>query len=249
MAQGVLDMGHGLLGKKLGMTQVFDPKGRLVPVTLIQAGPCYVLQVKTLATDGYNAVRLGFEAKRDKLTNRPDNGLIEKVNRLIKGEGEPAEAAGEDAAARKSKRGERVETLAPPRYIREIRVEDPEKYRVGQRLAVDIFQIGEKVDIIGTSKGRGFQGPVKRHHSKPGPDTHGSMYHRRPGSMGGSSWPSRVFPGKPLAGHMGSQRSTSQNLRVVQTDPENNLIAVRGSVPGHTNAFVIIRTIVRARKG
>jgi large subunit ribosomal protein L3 len=241
-------MEHGLLGKKLGMTQVFDPKGRLVPVTLIQAGPCTVLQVKTVATDGYNAVRLGFDAKKEKQTKRPEQGLVAKVNRLIKTETEAGESAG-DESSRKAKRAERVEPIVAPRVIREFRVSDPESYRVGQRLAVDIFQIGEKVDIIGTSKGRGFAGPYKRHHSKPGPDSHGSMYHRRPGSMGGSSWPSRVFPNKPLAGHMGNQRSTILNLRVVQTDPENNLIAVKGSVPGHINAFVIIRKNVRDRKG
>jgi len=242
-------MGHGLLGKKLGMTQLFDPKGRRVPVTLIQAGPCYVLQVKTIASDGYNAVRLGFDPKREKRTNRPESGLIEKVNRAIKGDDAPAEPAGEDAAARKSKRAERLETISPVRFIREIRVADPMSYRVGQRIAVDIFEVGEKVDVIGTSKGRGFAGPIKRHHSKPGPDTHGSMYHRRPGSMGGSSWPSRVFKGKPLAGHMGHQRTTTLNLIVVQTDPENNLIALKGSVPGHTNGYVIIRKNVRSRKG
>jgi large subunit ribosomal protein L3 len=231
------------------MTQVFDPKGRLVPVTLLQAGPCTVLQIKTVATDGYNAVRLGFDAKKEKQTNRPESGLVDKVNRLIKGESEAGEPTGDDAAGRKSKRGERVEAIVAPRYIREFRVPDPESYRIGQRIAADIFQIGEKVDIIGTSKGRGFAGPYKRHHSKPGPDTHGSMYHRRPGSMGGSSWPSRVFPGKLLAGHMGNQRSTTLHLKVVQTDPENNLIAVKGSVPGHVNGFVIIRKNVRSMKG
>jgi len=238
-------MGQGLLGKKLGMTQVFDPKGRLVPVTLIQAGPCYVLQVRTVASDGYNAVRLGFDAKGEKQTTRPENGLIAKVNSLVRGE---AEAVGEEGAGHKTKRAERIETLSPVRFIREIRVNDPDDYRVGQRIAADIFEIGEKVDVIGTSKGRGFQGPYKRHHSKPGPETHGSMYHRRPGSMGGSSWPSRVFKNKPLAGHMGNQRSTTLNLIVVQTDLENNLIALKGSVPGHVNAYVIIRKNVRSRK-
>jgi len=242
-------MGQGLLGKKLGMTQIFDPKGRLVPVTLIQAGPCYVLQVKTIASDGYNAVRLGFESKNEKHTNRPENGLIIKINDLLKSESESSPPAGEEAAARKSKRGERIEPIAAPRYIREIRVSDPQNYRVGQRIAADIFQVGEKIDVIGTSKGRGFAGPVKRHHSKPGPDSHGSMYHRRPGSMGGSSWPSRVLPGKPLAGHMGNHRCTAQSLKVVQTDPENNLIAVKGSIPGHINGFVIICKNVRSRKG
>ncbi|MCX8036966.1 MAG: 50S ribosomal protein L3 [Candidatus Sumerlaeia bacterium] len=240
-------MTNGLLGKKLGMTQVFDPKGRLVPVTLIQAGPCYVLQVKTVATDGYNAIRLGFDTKREKSTNKPDQGLIDKVNEAVKAQ-EGADSGGEDAAGRKGRR-EKTPVLPPLRYIREIRVNDPSNYHVGQRISADIFQIGEKVDVIGTSKGRGFQGPYKRHHSKPGPETHGSMYHRRPGSMGGSSWPSRVFPGKPLAGHMGNHRSTTLNLQVVQTDPENNLIAVKGSVPGHVNAFVIIRKNIRSRKG
>jgi len=244
-------MAKGLLGKKLGMTQVFDPNGRLIPVTLIEAGPCYVLQVKTVERDGYNAVQLGFEPKNQRRVLRPERGLIDKINQQLKTEAESAAAA---AAAdvggegERRVRRERAEDLKVPRVIREIPVSDPTQYSVGQRVDVGLFAVGEKVDVIGTSKGRGFTGVIKRHHSKPGPNTHGSMYHRRPGSMGGSSWPSRVYPGKPLPGHMGNHRTTTLNLVVVQTDAKNNLLAVKGSVPGHINGYVIIRENIRGKK-
>ncbi|MBM3333759.1 50S ribosomal protein L3 [Candidatus Sumerlaeota bacterium] len=224
-------VGYGILGKKVGMTRLFDQQGRNVPVTLIEAGPCYVLHVKTVASDGYNAVCLGFDAKKEKRANRPELGLIAKVNEQIKSESAGAE--------------KRAEPLKPVRLIREVRVADPTQFKVGQCIGVDIFEVGEKVDVVGTSKGRGFAGPYKRHGSKPGPETHGSMYHRRPGSMGGSSYPSRVFKGKPLAGHMGNARCTVLNLIVVRADPENNLLALKGSVPGHLNSYVLVRKPVR----
>jgi len=243
-------MAGGLLGKKLGMTRVFDSQGRVVPVTLIEAGPCYVLQVKTVATDGYNAIRLGFGVKSEKHTKRPEMGLIEKVNRVAAEGGEGAQAAEEQQAKEgKGKRADRPEPIRPPRFIREIRVPDPDNYRVGQRLDVGIFEVGEKVDIVGTSKGRGFAGTVKRFGTKRGPETHGSRYHRRPGSLGASAFPSRVFKGKGLPGHMGNRRTTIRNLTVVETDAENNLLAVKGSVPGHVNAYVIIRKNTLSRKG
>jgi len=232
------------------MTQLFDPKGRLVPVTMIQAGPCYVLQVKTVASDGYNAVRLGFDPKSEKRTNRPEAGLIAKVNRTLGDENDhPGESKGDETAGRDRKHAKRAEQVRPVRFIRELRVPDPDSYRVGQCIAVDIFEVGEKVDVIGKSKGRGFAGTIKRFHTKRGPETHGSRYHRRPGSMGASAFPSRTFKGKGVPGHMGNHRTTTLNLTVVQTDPENNLLAVKGSIPGHINGYVIIRKNVRTRKG
>lgn len=242
-------MAHGLLGKKLGMTQIFDRRGRRVPVTMIEAGPCYVLQVKTVASDGYNAVRLGFDPKGEKRTNRPEAGLIAKVNRSLEGKNESGESKGDEAGSRDRKHTKRAEPIRSVRFIREIRVPDPGSYRVGQRIAVDIFQIGDKVDVIGKSKGRGFAGTIKRFHTSRGPETHGSRHHRRPGSLGASAFPSRTFKGKGIPGHMGNHRTTTPNLTVVQTDPENNLLAVKGSVPGHTNGYVIIRKNARVRKG
>jgi large subunit ribosomal protein L3 len=242
-------MADGLLGKKLGMTQVFDAQGRVVPVTLIQAGPCYVLQVKNVAHDGYNAVQLGFGPKKENNARRPELGLINKINEALKSPAAEGEEAEGEGAGRKGKRGGVAEKVLPVRFIREIRVPDPNSYSVGQRIAVDIFEVGEKVDVVGTSKGRGFAGTIKRYGTKRGPETHGSMYHRRPGSMGASSYPSRTFKGKRLPGRMGNRRCTVENLTVVQTDPENNVLAVRGSVPGHINSYVIIRRNSRKRKG
>lgn len=245
-------MAYGLLGKKLGMTQLFDTNGRLVPVTLIEAGPCYVLQVKTARSDGYNAVQLGFHNKSSKRANRPEMGLIDKVNEIVKERvlAKSDEEASDGAKGqKKGKRTTRGEPIQPVRFVREIRVPDPDSYQVGQELGVDIFEIGEKVDVTGTSKGRGFAGTIKRHGTSRGPETHGSRYHRRPGSMGPSAYPSRVFKGKKLPGHMGNRRATSLKLTVVQTDPENNVLAVKGSVPGHVNSYLIIRKNVRGGKG
>ena len=239
-------MAHGLLGKKLGMTHLFDTEGRMVPVTLILAGPCYVLQVKTTESDGYNALQLGFEARGEKNATKPELGLIEKVNQLLKDN--PGDGSDGEESGGKSKRGA-APKITPMRYIRELRIPDPENYHVGQRVDVNGFEVGEKVDVIGTSKGRGFAGSIKRHGTSRGPESHGSRYHRRPGSMGPSAYPSRVFKGKKLPGHMGNHRTTTTNLTVMQTDEENHLIAVKGSVPGHINGFVIIRKNARSRKG
>jgi len=240
----------GLLGKKLGMSQIFDESGMLIPVTLIQVGPCPVLIKRYAERDGYNAIQLGFDPKPDRLVKKPEAGLFEKFKDKIKPEDRdrlltttlnPAEdGALEDARKRYS--------LGAMRFIREVRLDDVSTYEEGQVLDVSVFKAGDRVDVVGTSKGRGFTGPIKRHGSKPGPSGHGSMYHRRPGSMGGSSDPSRTFKLKPLAGRMGAARITALNLRVVRTDPERNLLFVRGSVPGAPNGYVIIRQTVKNRR-
>jgi large subunit ribosomal protein L3 len=211
-------MSLGLLGKKLGMSQIFDENGTLVPVTLIEAGPCPILQKKEKDKDGYNALQIGFDPKPKRRVSKPEMGRFNKSN------------------------------VSPVRFIREIHIQDASKYEVGQVLDVEVFKKGEKVDVTGLSKGRGFAGTVKRHHSKRGPESHGSMYHRRPGSMGGSSDPSRVFKGKALPGHMGNARCTILNLKVVRTDKDKNLLVLRGSVPGHMNSYLIIRKSVKGQR-
>lgn len=201
----------GILGKKLGMSQVFDESGSLIPVTLIQAGPCPVLATRNVEKDGYSAVQLGFEEKPERLVNKPDLGRFKKAG------------------------------AKPQRIVREFRVDDPQQYEVGKDVSVGIFAAGERVDVTGTSKGRGFIGPKKRHHATPGPETHGSMYHNRPGSNGGSSQPARTFPGKTMAGHMGDEKVTVKNLKIVKTDADKNLIYVLGSIPGTNSGYVTIR--------
>jgi len=208
----------GLLGKKLGMSQIFDEDGRLVRVTLIEAGPCPILQKKEKSKDGYDALQIGFDPKPKRLTNKPEMGRFNKSN------------------------------VSPVRFMREIRIQDVSKYEVGQVLDVEVFKKGEKVDVTGISKGRGFAGTVKRHHTSRGPESHGSMYHRGPGSMGGSSDPARVFKGKALPGHMGNSRCTILNLQVVKTDKEKNLLVLKGSVPGHMNSYLLIRKSVKAQR-
>lgn len=214
-------MSLGLLGKKLGMSQVFDNEGRLVPVTYIEAGPCFVVQHKTAETDGYEAVQIGFGAKKAKNTTKPVAGHLKKAG------------------------------VEPVRLLREFRLENGDGESVpavGEKIDVTLFKEGEHIDVVGVSKGRGFASPIKRWHTKRGPETHGSMYHRRAGSQGASSYPSRTWKNKPGAGHMGAARSTVVNLVVVGTDPEKNLLIVRGSVPGHPNSLVMIRKTVRAVK-
>ncbi|MBN1515984.1 50S ribosomal protein L3 [Candidatus Sumerlaeota bacterium] len=208
----------GLIGRKLGMTQCFDESGVLAPVTLIEAGPCVVLQKKVVSTDGYNALQLGFGDARENKITRPMAGHLAPSN---------SKAC---------------------RYVREVRINDPDRYEVGQTLDLDIFEDGEKVDIVGTSKGRGFQGVIKRHGQHRGPESHGSMYHRRVGSMGMSADPSRVMKGKRLPGQMGNKRMTAQGLKIMKRDKSTNIIAVRGSVPGSANGMVIIRKSVKAKR-
>lgn len=193
------------------MTQIFDTDGRVVPITVIQTGPCYVLQIKSRESDGYGAVQLGFEDKKEARTKKPLLGQCRKAQ------------------------------VTPKKIVREVRVQNPQDYKLGQQIEPDIFSIGEFVDVIGTSRGMGFQGGVKRWHWKGGPATHGSMSHRAPGSIGASSYPSRVLKGQHMAGHMGHQRVTVQNLEVISMDKENNLFTVKGSVPGHKNSYLLIR--------
>jgi len=213
-------MSLGLLGKKLGMSQIFDNEGKLVPVTFIQAGPCYVVQRKTKDADGYDAVQVGYGEKKEKRVTKPEQGHFKKAS---------------------------VPFL---RYVREFRLEDDSNGTpdVGSVLDVELFKEGDHIDVVGISKGRGFASPIKRWHTRRGPETHGSMYHRRAGSQGASSYPSRTWKNKHAAGHMGAARSTVLNLVVVKTDKEKNLIMVRGSVPGHPNGFVMLRPTVRDKK-
>ena len=208
-------MKKAILGKKVGMTQIFDEKGRVIPVTAIDAGPCIVVQIKTKDADGYEAVKLGFgDVKENKLT-KPKMGEFKKAN------------------------------LSPKKHLREFRLEEI-SYNVGDEIKADIFTAGDSVDITGTSKGKGFQGVIKRHGQSRGPMGHGSMYHRRPGSMGSTSTPGRVFKGKKLPGHMGRVTVTIQNLDVVKVDLDKNVILVKGSVPGPKGAILKIKSAVKA---
>jgi large subunit ribosomal protein L3 len=200
-----------LLGKKVGMTQVYDESGRVIPITVLAAGPCPVVQVKTAERDGYGALQIGFGKRREKLIPKALQGHLKKHN-----------AAG-------------------VRMLREIRVEDPSAYQVGQELTVSLFEVGAKVDVVGTSKGRGFAGVVRRHHFTAGRETHGCTTHKQPGSIGASAYPSRVIKGKRLPGRMGGARVTVKNLDVIGVDADQHLIWLRGSVPGHPNATVLIR--------
>ena len=209
-------MKKAILGKKIGMTQIFDENGKAIPVTAIEAGPCTVIQIKTVDNDGYQAVKLGFgEVKENKLT-KPKKGEFAKAN------------------------------ITPKKHLREFRLDDVSNFKVGDELKADVFEAGEKVDIQGTTKGKGFQGVIKRHGQHRGPMGHGSMYHRRPGSMGSTSTPGRVFKGKKLPGHMGVQTVTIQNLEVVRVDLDKNVILVKGSVPGPKGAILKIKTSVKA---
>ncbi|MCH1958807.1 MULTISPECIES: 50S ribosomal protein L3 [Romboutsia] len=207
----------GILGRKVGMTQIFTEEGIVVPVTVVEAGPVVVTQVKTTEKDGYNAVQVGFEDAKEKSLNKPQKGHLAAANVLKK-------------------------------HLKEFRVESTEEYSVGQEIKADLFAAGEKIDVTGTSKGKGFQGPIKRHGQSRGPESHGSRYHRRPGSMGACSFPGRVFKNKKLAGHMGSVKVTIQNLEVVKVDADKNLILVKGAIPGAKGSVVTIKEAVKASK-
>ena len=204
-----------VLGRKLGMTQVFAEDGRLVPVTVIEAGPMVVTQIKNKETDGYEAVQVAFGEVKEKRVNKPLRGHFAKAGVGFK------------------------------KFVREFKVEDLSAYSLAQEIKVDVFEAGEKVDAIGTSKGKGFQGPIKRHNQSRGPMTHGSRYHRGPGSMGAASDPSRVFKGKKLAGHMGAERVTIQNLEVVKVDVEKNLILIKGAVKKKKKGLVVIKKAIK----
>lgn len=203
-------MTNGILGKKIGQTQLYAEDGRLVPVTVIEAGPCTILQVKEPVKDKYMAIKLGFGDKDEKRTNRPDMGNFKKSN------------------------------SAPKRFVREIRAASIEGYKAGNEIKVDIFQKGSFVDVTGTSKGKGFQGGMKLWNWHGSWGGHGSMHHRRIGSIGASSFPSRVVKGHHMPGHMGHERVTVQNLEIIDVDVDKNLLVVKGAVPGHNNSFLII---------
>ena len=209
-------MKKGIIGRKVGMTQIFDEKGNVIPVTVIEAGPCVVAQVKTVEKEGYNALQLGFGEVKTKHMNKPEMGHFAKSK------------------------------IDNKKHLREFRLDSIEGVKVGDEIKADIFQEGERVDIQGISKGKGFQGVIKRHGQHRGPMGHGSMYHRRPGSMGATSTPGRVFKGKKLPGHMGRVTVTIQNLDVVKIDMDKNVILVKGSVPGCKGAILKIKSTVKA---
>jgi large subunit ribosomal protein L3 len=209
----------GIIGRKLGMTQLFAADGSVVPATVIKAGPCVVVQRKTAATDGYESVQIGFVDAKPVKVRKPLAGHYKKAN------------------------------VPPTRVRREVRLADAQDDpKVGDQILVTMFESGERVDIIGTSRGKGFQGVVKRHHFAGGAATHGSMFHRAPGSIGASSFPSRVVKGMRAAGRMGGDRITVRNLRVAKIDADNNLLIVRGAIPGAPTAYVFIRKAIAAKK-
>ncbi len=209
-------MKKAIIGKKIGMTQIFDEKGAAIPVTVIEAGPCRVVQVKTEESDGYNAVQLGYGEVKENKVNKPEKGHFTKGN------------------------------VKPTKHLREFRLDDVSDKKVGDEIKVDIFAEGDIIDVQGKTKGKGFQGVIKRHGQSRGPMGHGSMYHRRPGSMGSTSTPGRVFKGKKLPGHMGNTTVTIQNLKVVKVDVEKNAILVKGSVPGNKGVILKIKDAVKA---
>ena len=204
----------GILGIKRGMTQVFDTNGKLTPVTVVEVGTNVVTQIKTKENDGYEAIQLGYGEKREKLSNKPELGHTKKAN------------------------------TTPKRFLKEIRGVDINNYQLGQEITADIFEVGEVVDVTGTSKGKGFQGVIKRHNQSRGPMGHGSHYHRAPGSMG-TMRPMRVFKGKKLPGHMGEETVTIQNLVIVAVDVENGCLLIKGNIPGPKKSFAVIRTAVK----
>lgn len=226
-------MKKAILATKVGMTQIFDEKGTLVPVTVLQAGPCVVTQVKTEDNDGYKAVQVGFVDKKDRIVNTDKNGKKEIVHRhgVTKAEKGHFEKAG----------------VAGKKFVREFKFENAEEYALGQEIKADIFAAGDKIDATAISKGKGFQGAIKRHNQHRGPMAHGSKFHRHAGSNGAASDPSKVFKGKKMPGHMGSKKITVQNLEVVRVDAENNLILVKGSVPGPKKSLVTIKESVKSK--
>ena len=208
----------GIIGKKIGMTQIFDEKGNVIPVTVIETAGNVVTQVKTVETDGYNSIQLGYGDVKTKHINKPLEGHFKKAG------------------------------VENKKHLREFRTDDVANYKVGDEVKADIFVAGEKVDVQGTSKGKGFQGVIRRHGQHRGPMTHGSMYHRRPGSMGQRSTPGRVFKGKKLPGHMGRVTVTIQNLEVVKVDTDKNVMLLKGSVPGAKGAILKVKSTVKVSK-
>jgi len=206
-----------ILGKKVGMTQVFTKEGLAVPVTVVETGPCFVVLKKTVERDGYGAIQVGFGEKRERLFNKPAKGHFSKAG------------------------------VRPLRFLKELRIDDWDSYQVGQEIKADLFSAGEKVDVVGTSKGKGFAGAIKRHNFHRGPMAHGSKYHRRPGSLGAKG-PARVYKGRKLPGHLGAARVTVQNLEVVRVDADRNLLAIKGAIPGPRGGLIMIKDSVKVGK-
>ncbi len=213
---GAEEMKKGILGKKLGMTQIFNEQGKVIPVTVIEAGPCVVVQKKTTENDGYEAIQVGFYDVKENRSNKPAKGHFAKANATVK------------------------------RFIKEFRLEDLSAYEVGAEIKADVFAAGEKVDVSGVSKGKGFQGTIRRWNAHRGPMSHGSKFHRAVGSMGASSDPSRTFKNKRMPGHMGHVNTTVINLEVAKVIPEKNLILIKGGVPGPNKGFVVIKDSFKA---
>ena len=209
-------MKKAIIGKKIGMTQIFDENGKVIPVTVVEAGPCVVTQVKTMEKHGYEAIQVGFGDVREKLLNKPAKGQFVKAGVSLR------------------------------RTLKEFRLENAAEYEVGQEIKAEIFEAGDKVDVSGVSKGKGFQGVIKRWNQQRGPMSHGSKFHRAPGSMGASSDPSRTFKNKRMPGHMGAANTTVLNLEVVKVIPEKNLILIKGGIPGPNKAQVVIKNTVKA---
>ena len=213
---GVNTMKKAIIGKKIGMTQIFDQDGKIIPVTVVEAGPCAVLQKKTVENDGYEAIQVGFEEIREKLVNKPAKGHFAKAGVSLR------------------------------RTIKEFRLENVDEYEVGQEIKADIFAAGDKIDVSGVSKGKGFQGVIKRWNAQRGPMSHGSKFHRAPGSMGASSDPSKTFKNKHMPGQMGRVNKTVLNLEVVKVIADKNLILIKGGIPGPNKGKVVIRNAVKA---
>lgn len=209
-------MNKAIIGKKIGMTQIFNENGKLIPVTVVEAGPCVVVQKKTIEKDGYEAIQVGFEEIREKLANKPAKGHFEKAGVTLR------------------------------RTLKEFRLDNVAEYEVGQEIKADVFEAGDKIDVSGVSKGKGFQGVIKRWNQQRGPMTHGSKFKRAPGSMGASSDPSRTFKNKHMPGHMGAVNKTVINLEVVKVIAEKNLILIKGGIPGPNKGKVVIRNTVKA---
>ena len=208
----------GIIGKKIAMTQIFTEEGKVIPVTMVEAGPCTVTQIKTVEKEGYGALQLGFGAVKEKKVSKPQKGHFESKN------------------------------LEPRRHLAELRVEDPAGYQLGQEITVDIFAKGDHVDITGRSRGKGFAGVIKRYNFRGGPASHGAHFHRAPGAIGACATPSRVFKGTRMPGRMGAERVTALNLEIVDVKTERNLLLLRGSVPGPDGGLLLIRESVKARK-
>ena len=211
-------MKKAIMAKKIGMTQVFTENGALVPVTVLEAGPCVVIQKKTMENDGYEAIQVGFKDAKAKKVNKPAKGHFDKAG------------------------------VAAKKYLKEFRLEDTSAYEVGAEIKADVFAAGDKIDVSAVSKGKGFQGAIKRHGQSRGPMAHGSKYHRHAGSNGAASDPSKVFKGKKMPGHMGHKKVTVQNLEIVRVDLDNSLILVKGAVPGPKKSLVTIKETVKAGK-